>query len=34
MKDKYGTNYRPKFELTKWVDRPAEFRDTDTLGCM
>lgn len=24
MKDKYGTNYRPKLELVKWVDRPAE----------
>lgn len=27
MKDKYGTNYRPKLELTKWVDRPAELPD-------
>lgn len=24
MKDKYGTNYRPKFEIVKWVDRPTE----------
>jgi hypothetical protein len=27
MKDKYGTNYRPKLELTKWVDRPVELPD-------
>ena len=27
MKDKYGTNYRPTFELVKWVDRPAEMPD-------
>ena len=27
MKDKYGTNYRPKLELVKWVDRPAELPD-------
>jgi hypothetical protein len=24
MKDKYGTNYRPKLEIVKWVERPAE----------
>jgi len=24
MKDKYGTNYKPKLEIVKWVDRPAE----------
>lgn len=24
MKDKMGTNYRPTFEITKWVDRPKE----------
>jgi hypothetical protein len=24
MKDRYGTNYRPKLEIVKWVDRPAE----------
>ena len=23
MKDKYGTNYRPKLEMVKWVERPA-----------
>lgn len=27
MKDKYGTNYRPRLELIKWVDRPAELPD-------
>jgi hypothetical protein len=27
MKDKYGTNYRPKLELARWVDRPAELPD-------
>lgn len=27
MKDKYGTNYKPKFEIAKWVDRPAELPD-------
>ena len=31
MKDKYGTNYRPKLELTKWVDRPAEFPDASAV---
>jgi hypothetical protein len=27
MKDKYGTNYRPKLEIVKWVDRPDDLRD-------
>jgi hypothetical protein len=27
MKDKYGTNYRPRLEIVKWVDRPAELSD-------
>jgi hypothetical protein len=27
MKDKYGTNYRPKLDIVKWVDRPAELPD-------
>ena len=27
MKDKYGTNYRPKLDIVKWVDRPADFAD-------
>ena len=27
MKDKYGTNYRPRLEIVKWVDRPAELVD-------
>lgn len=24
-KGKFGTNYKPNFEIDKWVDRPAEF---------
>jgi hypothetical protein len=31
MKDKYGTNYRPKLELVKWADRPAELPDTSPV---
>lgn len=27
MKDKHGTNYRPKFEIVKWTDRPAGLPD-------
>jgi len=27
MKDKYGTNYRPKFEIVKWIERPAALPD-------
>ncbi len=27
MKDRYGVNYRPKLEIVKWVDRPAELAD-------
>ena len=27
MKDRHGTNYRPKLEIVKWVDRPAELPD-------
>jgi len=27
MKDKYGTNYRPKLQIVKWVERPAELPD-------
>ena len=27
MKDKYGTNFRPKLEIVKWVDRPADLED-------
>ena len=27
MKDKYGTNYKPAFEMVKWVPRPAELPD-------
>jgi hypothetical protein len=31
MKDRYGTNYRPKLEIVKWVDRPAELPDTSPV---
>ncbi|HSM19888.1 MAG TPA: hypothetical protein VK844_05915, partial [Hyphomicrobiales bacterium] len=27
MKDKYGTNYRPKLQLVRWVDRPSGLPD-------
>jgi hypothetical protein len=27
MKDKYGTNYKPKLQIVKWVDRPVDFPD-------
>ena len=27
MKDKYGTNYKPKLEIVKWIDRPAALPD-------
>ncbi len=27
MKDKYGTNYRPKLDIVKWVDRPDDLPD-------
>ncbi|CAA6603856.1 conserved hypothetical protein [Rhodospirillaceae bacterium LM-1] len=31
MKDKYGTNYRPKFEIVKWVDRPSDLPDANPI---
>jgi len=31
MKDKYGTNYRPKFELVKFTDRPPEVPDASPV---
>jgi hypothetical protein len=31
MKDKYGTNYRPRLEIVKWVDRPAELPDVSPV---
>jgi hypothetical protein len=31
MKDKYGLNYRPRFELVKFVDRPAELPDASPV---
>jgi hypothetical protein len=32
MKDRYGTNYRPKLEIVKWVDRPAELPDQSPVN--
>ena len=32
MKDKYGTNYRPKLEIVKWVDRPSELPDASPVN--
>jgi hypothetical protein len=32
MKDRFGTNYRPKFELVKFADRPAELPDTSPVN--
>jgi hypothetical protein len=31
MKDKHGLNYRPRFELVKFADRPAELPDTSPV---
>lgn len=31
MKDKYGTNYRPKLQIVKWVDRPVELPDASPV---
>lgn len=31
MKDKYGTNYKPTLQITKWVDRPAELPDASPV---
>lgn len=31
MKDKFGTNYRPRFEIVKWADRPAELLDASPV---
>jgi hypothetical protein len=31
MKDRRGTNYRPKLEIMKWVDRPAELPDASPV---
>ena len=31
MKDKYGTNYRPKLEIVKWVARPSELPDASPV---
>jgi hypothetical protein len=31
MKDKRGTNYRPKFEIVKWADRPATLPDASPV---
>lgn len=32
MKDRYGTNYRPKLEIVKWVDRPADLPDQSPIN--
>jgi hypothetical protein len=32
MKDKYGTNYRPRLEIVKWVDRPADLEDESPVN--
>ncbi len=31
MKDKFGTNYRPRLEIVKWADRPAELQDASPV---
>jgi hypothetical protein len=31
MKDKFGTNYRPRLEIAKWADRPAELADASPV---
>lgn len=32
MKDKFGTNYRPKLELVKWADRAPELPDASPVA--
>ena len=34
MKDKYGTNYKPKLEIVKWIDRPAELPDQSPVDAV
>ena len=31
MKDKYGTNYKPRLELVRWVDRPEQLPDASPV---
>ena len=31
MKDKHGLNYRPRFELIKFADRPSELPDASPV---
>lgn len=31
MKDKYGTNYRPKLQIIKWAERPADLPDVSPV---
>jgi hypothetical protein len=31
MKDKFGTNYKPRLEIVKWADRPAELPDASPV---
>jgi hypothetical protein len=32
MKDRYGTNYRPTFTITQWVDRPADLPNVSPVA--
>ena len=32
MKDRYGTNYRPIFIITHWVDRPADLPNVSPVA--
>ena len=31
MKDKYGTNYRPKLQIIKWAERPTDLPDVSPV---
>ncbi|HEX6011577.1 MAG TPA: hypothetical protein VFY87_07200 [Geminicoccaceae bacterium] len=31
MKDKHGTNYKPRLELVRWVERPAQLPDASPV---
>ena len=31
MKDRYGTNYKPRLELVKWIERPAGLPDASPV---
>lgn len=32
MKDRYGTNYRPTFAITKWLDRPVDLPNVSPVA--